>query len=89
MSLSLIAWNPRIEEPSNPIPSANRSSVSSLSGIEKCCHVPGKSVNRRSTTCTPASFAFRTTSAGDAPAAGFAPVVDVVGSNVAAIKSVS
>src|SRR5438034_1051441 len=37
MSLSLIAWNPRIEEPSNPIPSANSSSLSSFSGMEKCC----------------------------------------------------
>src|SRR5207302_787202 len=87
MSLSLIAWNPRIDEPSNPIPSLKRSSVSSLSGIEKCCQVPGRSVNLKSTTWTPASLALRITSAGDTPAPGLAPAVDVVGSNVAVMGS--
>ena len=51
------------------MPSLKRSSVSSFNGIEKCCQVPGRSVNLKSTTCTPASFAFRTTSAGEALAA--------------------
>src|SRR2546427_10819344 len=83
MSLSLIAWNPRIDEPSNPTPSANTASVSSLSGSEKCCQVPGRSVNRTSTICRPASFARRITSAGDVPVAAFPPVT--VGSNVAVI----
>src|SRR2546428_104343 len=49
MSLSLIAWNPRIEEPSNPIPSANSSPLSSFSGRGKCCHVHSGSVNIDST----------------------------------------
>src|SRR5882724_4833113 len=84
MSLSLIAWKPRIDEPSNPRPSVNVSSSSSFKGIEKCCQVPGRSVNRTSTTSTPASFARRITSAGDVPAAAFAPVA-TVGSNVAVI----
>src|SRR2546430_9054920 len=46
MSLSLIAWNPRIEEPSNPIPSANSSSVSSFSGMEKCCRSEERRVGK-------------------------------------------
>src|SRR5438034_6201594 len=83
MSLSLIAWNPRIDDPSNPIPSLNSSSVSSLRGMEKCCQVPGRSVNLKSTTCTPASLALRITSAGEAPAPGFAAGLEAVGSNVA------
>src|SRR5690242_4508155 len=72
-----------MEDPSNPIPSLNSSSVSSFNGIEKCCHVPGRSVNRRSTTWTPASFALRIASRGVAPGAGFPPCGVVVGSNVA------
>src|SRR5436190_4589435 len=84
MSLSLIAWKPRIDEPSNPRPSVNVSSSSSLSGIEKCCQVPGRSVNRTSTTCTPASLARRITSAGVGPVDAF-PAVVAVGSKVAVI----
>src|SRR2546427_7151150 len=83
MSLSLIAWNPRIDEPSNPTPSANTASVSSLSGSEKCCQVPGRSVNRTSTICTPASFALRITSAGVGAVPAFAALALMVGSNVA------
>src|SRR5437773_1263949 len=86
MSLSLIAWNPRIDEPSKPSPSVNTSAVSSLSGIEKCCQVPGRSQKRTSTTCTPASCALRMTSAGEAVGA-FAPLAVVVGSNVAVIRA--
>ncbi len=40
MSLSWIFWKPRMLEPSKPIPSVKRSSVSSLTGTLKCCHVP-------------------------------------------------
>src|SRR5262245_21492365 len=48
-------------EPSKPIPSLNRSSSRSSMGIEKCCQMPGRSMNRRSTICTPLSLAsFRT-----------------------------
>src|SRR6267378_5051159 len=84
MSLSLIAWKPRIDEPSNPKPSVNVSSSSSFKGIEKCCQVPGRSVNRTSTICTPASLARRITSAGDGAVDAFAPVA-TVGSSVAVI----
>src|SRR5467141_4552306 len=83
MSLSLMAWKPRIDEPSNPKPSVNVSSASSFNGIEKCCQVPGRSVNRTSTICTPASFARLITSTGVVPVAAFPPVT--VGSNVAVI----
>src|ERR1700704_3707422 len=85
MSLSLMAWKPRIDEPSNPKPSVNGSSSSSFSGIEKCCQVPGKSVNRTSTICTPASLARRITSAGVGPVDGFVPPARV-GSSVAVIE---
>src|ERR1019366_9696330 len=69
MSLSNIFWNPRIEEPSKPMPFSNRSSVSSLTGMLKCCHVPGRSVKRKSTNLTPASLARLITSFGVAPGA--------------------
>ena len=42
MSLSLIAWKPRIDEPSKPSPSRIISSSSVAAGIEKCCQVPGQ-----------------------------------------------
>src|SRR3989442_1502470 len=42
MSDSSIDWNPRIEEPSNPRPFSKMSSLSSDTGIEKCCHRPGR-----------------------------------------------
>src|SRR5262245_14926008 len=64
MSDSLIVWNPRIEDPSKPMPSAKRSSDSSSAVIEKCCQVPGMSANRRSTISTPFSFANLITSFG-------------------------
>src|SRR2546425_9544852 len=85
MSLSLMAWKPRIDEPSNRKPSVNVASSSSFNGIEKCCQVPGRSVNRTSTICTPASFARRITSAGDVPMDAFAPV-PTDGSSVAVIE---
>ena len=39
-----------MDEPSNPRPSRKTSSSSALAGIEKCCHVPGRSQNLTSTT---------------------------------------
>jgi len=48
MSLSWISWKPRIDEPSNPMPSSRVLAFTALGGTEKCCHTPGKSVNRRS-----------------------------------------
>ena len=50
MSLSLMAWNPRMDEPSKPRPSRIISSSSVAAGIEKCCQVPGRSQNFTSTT---------------------------------------
>ena len=50
MSLSLIAWKPRIEEPSKPSPSRIIASSSVAAGMEKCCQVPGRSQNLTSTT---------------------------------------
>src|SRR5260370_34088895 len=52
VSLSWICWKRRIDEPSNPMPSLRASTFTALGGTEKCCHTPGKSVNRRSTIWT-------------------------------------
>src|SRR6266566_2013753 len=64
MSLSSIDWNPRMLEPSNPSPSLKLSTSSSPTGRLKCCHVPGRSTNRTSTTSTPSAFARSRTSRG-------------------------
>src|SRR3989441_216687 len=89
MSLSLIAWKPRIDEPSNPSPSPNTLSVSSFRGSEKCCQVPGRSVKRPSTICTPASFALRITSAGVGALPGLAVAAAVKGSIGGGMDSLS
>src|SRR5436190_8706046 len=64
MSLSSIAWKPRMLEPSNPSPSLKLSTSSSPNGRLKCCQVPGRSMNRTSTTSTPSAFARSNTSRG-------------------------
>src|SRR5438093_4814927 len=64
MSLSSIDWNPRMLEPSNPRPSLKLSTSSSPNGRLKCCHVPGRSTKRTSTTSTPSAFARSSTSRG-------------------------
>src|SRR5918992_2562190 len=64
MSDSWISWNPRIEDPSNPYPVSKPSSLSSAMGMEKCCMSPGRSQNRRSTTCASAFLARSSTSLG-------------------------
>src|SRR5437899_3163221 len=64
MSLSSIDWNPRMLEPSNPSPSLKLSTSSSPNGRLKCCHVPGRSTKRTSTTSTPSAFARSSTSRG-------------------------
>src|SRR5712692_2515019 len=64
MSLSSIDWKPRMLDPSNPRPPVKLSSSSSPSGRLKCCHVPGRSMNRTSTTSTPSAFARSITSRG-------------------------
>src|SRR4029078_7720278 len=48
MSLSLIACQPRMLEPSKPRPSSNVSSSSFETGMVKSCQMPGKSIKRRS-----------------------------------------
>src|SRR5579884_1630052 len=65
MSLSWIFWKPRMLDPSKPMPSLKRSSVISPTGMLKCCQVPGRSVNRRSTIFTPCSLARAITSLGE------------------------
>src|SRR5260370_34387978 len=49
MSDSWICWKPRMLEPSKPVPSSQMPPSNSEVGIEKRCHVPGRSVNFRST----------------------------------------
>src|ERR1700736_5582258 len=63
MSLSWISWKPRIDEPSNPMPSSSALAFTAPGGMEKCCHTPGKSANRRSIIWTFSSLiTFRTSS---------------------------
>src|SRR5919201_6584395 len=57
MSLSWMCWKPRMLEPSKPMPSSNRPLVSSCTGIEKCCQVPIRSTNLRSTILRPCLWA--------------------------------
>jgi hypothetical protein len=64
MSLSLIACQPRMLEPSKPRPSSKVSSSSLATGIVKCCQAPRKSVNRRSTALTSFSRHKASTSRG-------------------------
>ena len=45
MTLSLMDWKPQILEPSKPRPSSKTSSFKHDIGVEKWCHVPGKSQN--------------------------------------------
>ena len=52
ISLSKISLNPFIELPSNPNPAFMDSSVSCSAGTVKCCHIPGISVNFKSTNLT-------------------------------------
>src|ERR1041384_4824990 len=53
MSDASIDFQPRIEEPSKPKPSAKTSSVSSPMGQLKCCQVPKVSTNLTSTILAP------------------------------------
>src|SRR6516162_7641131 len=57
MSDSSMVWNPRMLDPSKPIPSSKTSSPNSLADTEKCCHSPGTSQNLRSTISILLSFA--------------------------------
>src|SRR6185369_1177698 len=53
-----------MEEPSNPCPSSKVSSPNSLIGTEKCCQIPTKSINLKSTISAPCSLANSTTCFG-------------------------
>src|SRR5437879_432994 len=64
MSEALITFQPRMLEPSNPSPSAKMSSLYSVSVVVKCCQVPGRSVNLKSTSFTPWSLIILLTSDG-------------------------
>src|SRR5262249_46026718 len=52
MSDSLMACQPRMLDPSKPTPSSKTDSSNASAGMVKCCHKPGKSMNRRSTART-------------------------------------
>src|SRR5204862_5367959 len=56
MSDASMLFQPRIDDPSNPNPSSNTSSVNSLIGTLKCCHVPNVSTNFTSTILAPPFF---------------------------------
>src|SRR6185369_686049 len=49
MSLSLIAFHPAMDDPSNMKPSVKLSSSTTPEAIVRCCHLPLGSVKRRST----------------------------------------
>ena len=87
MSLSWMCWNPLIDDPSKPMPPSKRPSESSSTGIEKCCHVPGRSTKRRSTIWTPSFFAIASTSLGEVLGAGGAAVAGRSRSMVSVIGS--
>src|SRR5437764_11481033 len=52
MSDALMTFHPRMLEPSKPSPSVKISSLYSVSVVVKCCQVPGRSVNLKSTSFT-------------------------------------
>src|SRR5262245_21759316 len=57
MSDASMDFQPRMDEPSKPRPSAKDSSLSSLKGSVKCCQVPKVSTNFTSTILAPAFLA--------------------------------
>src|SRR4051812_21109672 len=56
MSLSLIAFQPAMELPSNISPSVRLSSSITTEAMVRCCHLPLGSVKRRSTQSISSSF---------------------------------
>src|SRR6266853_6427605 len=64
MSDALITFHPRMLEPSKPIPSVKMSSLYSVRVVVKCCQVPGRSVNLKSTSFTLLSLIILLTSDG-------------------------
>src|SRR5438067_3810181 len=64
MSEAAMPFQPRIEEPSKPRPSVKISSLYSLSVVVKCCQVPRRSQNLKSTSLIPWSLTILDTSDG-------------------------
>ena len=62
MSDSLIAWNPRTDEPSNAMPPSMKSWSNSVAGTVRCCITPGRSQNLMSTYSTFSSEMYFSTS---------------------------
>src|SRR5437867_11026876 len=52
ISDALITFHPRMLDPSKPSPSVKMSSLYSVSVVVKCCQVPGRSQNLKSTSFT-------------------------------------
>src|SRR5438552_4051470 len=63
-SEGLITFLPRMLEPSKPRPSVKMSSLYSVRVVVKCCQVPGRSVNLKSTSFTSWSLIILLTSDG-------------------------
>src|SRR5881392_99169 len=63
MSEALITFQPRMLEPSKPRPSVKMSSLYSVR-VVKCCQLPGRSVNLKSTSFTSRSLIILETSDG-------------------------
>src|SRR5438067_13680773 len=64
MSDALMTLQPRMLEPAKPRPSLKISSLYSVSVVVKCCQVPGRSVNLKSTSFTSRSLIILETSEG-------------------------
>src|SRR6266581_2175232 len=78
MSEASIDFQPRIEEPSKPNPSAKTSSVSSAIGQLKCCQVPKVSTNLTSTIFAPCLRAMSMTDFGVGPLGLGALLIDLL-----------
>src|SRR6266699_6904745 len=64
MADALITFQPRMLDPSKQSPTVKISSLYSLSVVVKCCQVPGRSVNLKSTSFTSWSLIILLTSDG-------------------------
>src|SRR6478672_1697619 len=63
MSDSLMAWKPRMEDPSKLSPSSKTAWSKDETGTVKCCMIPGRSQKRTSIISTPSSLTnFRSSS---------------------------
>src|SRR5664279_5115074 len=62
MSDSLMAWKPRIDDPSNIWPSVKKLAPTDWAGTLKCCMTPGRSQKRTSMNLTSSSLTYFMTS---------------------------